>query len=228
MGTILASAILGKASTTLLDPANTRWPQAELLAWLSEAQRQVVQYKPSANNVVAAVKLTSGARQAIPVSGWTLLGVIRNMGTNGATPGQAIKVASHELLGAFNPTWNADTPSATTQNFLFDLQDQTAYYVYPPSDGTGYVEVNYSAVPADIASVSTAITLHDVFEPTLLNYVLFRANSKDSKYAAGMQAAQAYHQAFLSGLNLKDQAEMENNPNIKLGQSNMQVRGGAE
>ena len=66
MGSVLASAILAKADTTLLDTAKTRWPDAEKLPYLNDGPRLIVLYKPDANVVFDIYRLIAGTKQRIP------------------------------------------------------------------------------------------------------------------------------------------------------------------
>ncbi|CAB4135364.1 hypothetical protein UFOVP285_8 [uncultured Caudovirales phage] len=213
MGTITAQSVINKAAIQLTDVGNARWTRAELLDWLNQGQKQIVVMSPSATNKVSVVQLTSGTRQSIPSDGWTLLELIRYMGTNGSTPGRAIRVTSRELIDAFNPNWHADAKSAAPKHYIFDAQDQTVFYVYPPSNGQGYVQLNYSPVPPMITSESTVISVSDTFEPALLDYILYRACSKDAEYAPGLQLASGYLSTFMAAMQIKSTSELANNPN---------------
>jgi hypothetical protein len=213
MGTITAQAIINKAAIQLTDIGNTRWTRAELLDWLNQGQKQIVVMSPSATNKVSVVQLVAGTRQNIPSDGWTLLELIRYMGTNGSTPGRAIRVTSRELIDSFNPTWHAAAKSAVPKHYIFDQQDQTVFYVYPPNNGQGYVQINYAPVPPMITSESTVISISDTFEPVLLDYILYRACSKDAEYAPGLQLASGYLQTFMAAMQIKQTSELANSPN---------------
>jgi hypothetical protein len=213
MTTITAKTIIDKASIQLLDTGNTRWTRAELLSWINDAQRQIVIMSPNATNKISVVKLNAGTRQAIPSDGWTLLEVVRYMGTTGTKPGRAIRLASREQIDSFNPDWHSDTPAAMPKHYIFDLQDQTAFFVYPPNTGTGYIEINYSPDPSDLVSESETIKLNNIFETVILDYVLYRACSKDAEYAPGIQLAAGYLSTFMSAMGQKSQSEAENSPN---------------
>lgn len=225
MGTITAQAIINQAATQLLDNSNIRWTRAELLNWVNLGQKQIVIMAPNATNKVAVYQLASGTRQTIPSDGWTLLDVIRNMGTDGTKPGRAVRQVSEELLDNFNPNWHAALPTAVVQNAVFDQQDQTVFYVYPPNNGRGYVQVNYSPVPVPITSESQAISLNDIFEPVLIDYVLYRACSKDAEYAPGLQLAAGYLQTFMTSMQAKTNSELANSPNQMLMPYNTTVPG---
>lgn len=213
MSAILASTIIDKAAKLLHDISNVKWTRSELLGWINDAQRQIVIMSPNATNKVSVVKLNSGTRQALPSDGWTLLEVVRYMGTTGTTPGRAVRLASREQLDSFNPDWHSDVPTAIPRHYVFDLQDQTAFFVYPPNTGTGYVEINYSPDPADLTSESSTIYLNKIFETVILDYILYRACSKNSDYAPNAQLAVAYYTAFTTAMGQKAESEAANSPN---------------
>jgi hypothetical protein len=216
MGTVTAGAIITKAATQLIDIPGVRWTRAELLGWLNDGLRQIVLMQPNATNTPVVVQLVAGTRQTLPTGGWMLLNIYRNMGTNGSTPGRAVRIISRELLDAFNPDWHSATASAITKNYIYDLQDQTAYYVYPPSTGTNYLEINYSMQPADLTSESQVIPMFDVYQGPLLDYMLFRACTKDAEYAAGVALGQLYLATFTAATNVKEQSETKGTPELGL------------
>jgi hypothetical protein len=225
MGTITAQSIIDKASTLLLDTSNVRWSRAELLGWLNDGQRQIVVMAPSATNKVAVMKLVAGTRQNIPSDGWTLLNVIRYMGTDGTRPGRAVRVTSQQLLDSYNPNWHSSTPSVVPQSYVFDQQDMTAFYVYPPNTGNGYVQLNYSPEPSDLTLESQPIVVRDIFQTALLDYILYRACSKDAEYAPGLQLAAGYLQTFNLAMGVKQEAEIKNSPNQSLQPRNPMMPG---
>jgi hypothetical protein len=99
---------------------------------------------------------------------------------------------------------------------VFDQQDMTAFYVYPPNTGNGYVQLNYSPEPADLTSESQPIVVRDIFQTALLDYILYRACSKDAEYAPGLQLASGYLQTFNLAMGVKQDAEIKNSPNQSL------------
>ena len=213
MSTITAKTIIDKAAIQLTDTGNIRWTRAELLGWINDAQRQIVIMSPNATNKVATVQLAAGTRQSIPSDGWTLLEVIRYMGTDGTKPSRAIRLASREQLDSFIPNWHAATPTLIPNHYIFDLQDQTVFFVYPPNNGRGYVQLNYSPDPADVTNENNPISLNNIFETAILDYVLYRACSKDAEYAPGLQLAAGYLQTFMASMGQKSQSEIGNSPN---------------
>lgn len=225
MGTVTAGQIIDKAATQLIDISGIRWTRAELLKWLNDGLRQIVLMQPNATNTPSAVKLEAGTRQTLPTGGWLLLGIYRNMGTNGTTPGRAVRIVSRELLDAFDPNWHTATASAVTKNYIYDLQDQTAFYVYPPSTGTNYLELNYSMQPTDLTSESAVIPVFDLFQNPLLDYIMFRACTKDAEYAPGIQLGQMYLTTFTSIVGGKESSETKGTPEQSLLPRNPNVPG---
>lgn len=213
--TILASTIIDRVSRQLLDVTNVRWQRTDLLDWLSLGQRLIIVSQPAAALGIAVVKMVAGSRQAIPADGWMLLDVVRNMGTTGTTPGRSVRIVSRRLLDAFNSSWHSDPATTAVQNYIFDPQDQMAFFVYPPSNGTGYIEINYSGLPAMLSSESAPLTIPDAYEEAMVNYVMFRALTKNAEWAASPEADK-YLQAFNGLIGSKMSAQDANNPNIGL------------
>ena len=215
MGTITAKSIIDKASIQLLDPSNTRWTRSELLGWLNDGQRALILAIPETSSATSQVNTIAGARQTIPSSAWLLLRVTRNMGTSGTTSGRFLEKITEEHLTKANPTWTSDTATLEAKAFAYTPLDKTVFWVYPPSVGGQKLEVIYSMIPVDMVSETDVITTQDIYEPVLLDYVLYRACSKDAEYAAGVALAKNYLDSFQSFIaasqqNLKsDIVEME-------------------
>jgi hypothetical protein len=225
MGTVTAKTIIDKAAIQLIDLTNIRWTRAELLSWLNDGMRQIVLIQPSATSTTAAVKLVAGTRQTLPSGGWLLLQMYRNMGTSGSTPGRAIRLVSRELLDNFNPDWHTAAAAAEVRNYIYDTQDQTAFYVYPPNTGTQYIEMNYSAQPTDLADENNVIPIFDIYQSALTDYILYRACSKDAEYAPGLQLAQGYMATFVAAVQGKAGTEAMNDPVQSLNPRNTSVPG---
>lgn len=215
MGTINSDAILAKAAIVLNDTAYERWTAPELLGWLNDGQRAIVIHKPNACVKNVSVQLVAGTKQTIPADGVQLIDIPRNMGAAGATPGAVVRLTGRANLDAYVPNWHSSTPSAVVKHFMFNALDPKHFYVYPPQPATsmGYVEAIYGATPVDVTT-GTAISLDDIYETPLLDYVLYRAFSKDTEFAPDPTRAAAHQQAFLAAVGGKAQAEAGVNPNV--------------
>jgi hypothetical protein len=215
MGTILASVIINKAKTVLQDAAGVRWPDAELLGYLNEGQRAILTYKSNAYVRTRSVQLIPGTLQSLPSDGVQLFDIVRNMGTNGATPGRAIRLTKREMLDSRAPNWHLATASAETRHYMYAEASPRQFLVYPPqpSIGPGWVEMIYGAIPPDVA-LSAPIAVDDIYEMPLLDFVLYRAWMKDSEFGADGTRSASHMQAFVTAITGKARNEAGASPNV--------------
>jgi len=211
MGTIVAETLIDKVQTQLHDITGIRFGSAELLGWLNDGVSEIANLKPDACALAAAVKSSAGSRQELPVTGFQLIDVIRNMGTDGTTAGQAVTRQDRALFDSAKPGWSSETPTATAKHWLFDLRDPVGFYVYPPADGTGYLEIIYASVPSAIEE-DAAIPINDIYGPVLIDYILSRAYAKDTDAAANGERSSGHYQRFITALQGREAQEQADNP----------------
>lgn len=214
MSTITAQSVVDKVQVILQDTTGVRWPDSELLDWLNDGQREIVLYKPNAFIKNLAVRMAGGTKQSLPADGVQLIDVVRNMGTNGNTPGRAVRITMREVLDSQLPDWHSETPSSVVKHYVYSLLDPKNFYVYPPQPaaGQGYVELVYGASPTD-TTLGGTITLDDIYQNVLVDYILYRAYSKDTEYAADQNRAATHQNAYIAALTGKAKVEVGANPN---------------
>lgn len=210
---ILVQTLINRARVVLQDADGTRWPDLELLASINDGQRESVLIKPSAYTRNVPVQLASGTRQTLPSDGVQLIDVVRNLGQAGSTPGRAVRIVLREVLDAQIPDWHSETPVSAIKHYTYSVLDPKTFYVYPPSNGQGYVELVYGALPPD-ATLQGSISLDDIYANALVDYVLYRAYSKDSEFSADQNRATYHQNAFVSALVGKSKVEVGINPNV--------------
>lgn len=207
MPTLTAAYTIDKAEVILQDTTNIRWPEGELLGWFNDGQREIVMLRPDAYAQRVAHALVNGTRQQIPGAGYQLIKVVRNMGADGNTPGRVVRKVPEEQLDASTPDWHASAASAVTLHYTFDIREPKTFYVYPPAIAPNTVELVYSSAPSPLAAKTDVQLLDDVYANALLDYVLYRAYSKDAESTANAQRAVAHRTAFEQSLGLKAQAD---------------------
>lgn len=248
-GTTLVKDVLWRTSVLLGDhkPAQfIRWSEREMVQWLDDAQLAIIKFLPAAGSRIDSIKLKPGSRQSIeliqpddvkpgdgsvpfdPVYGIEVLDVIRNMGSNGATPGPAISDAvDRRMLDAQNRNWH-NAIGNRVMNVVHDPRNRQYFYVYP-SVTNGWVEVSYTARPAPIPNTGTAllplyaytggstlaIFLGSEWVEDIVNYICARARLKQAEVSGDMQSAQMFTQLFLGSLNAAVSAMTGVNPNLK-------------
>lgn len=221
-----AIEILTSAARILQDPEFVRWTKDEMLVWLSEGQIAVAR-SPGAYSKTVVVDLKEGVRQSIPDDAWGLLTVTHNVDEDGI-PLSVVRLVTRSLLDSYEPGWFGATPRELVENYIYDDRFPREFYVYPPNTGDGHVELVYMAIPKKLTSETDEIELDDTFVPALLSYVLYRANSKDSDYAPGLQIASGYFQSYMQELTAGLQARGAATPNAALTPGTMNANGGTE
>lgn len=238
---VMASDIISRAQTVVQDMTGVRWPFAELLHWLNDAQREVALYKPSATAANVVVMMEEGTLQNIGDGGLSLLRVTRNLKTpvgDVRVGSRACRLVNREVLDAQHPGWHDPDIFAyetEVKHFCFDETDPTHFYVFPGNDGTGAVEAVISqspsnielevgADPNDLISYRQPIRVPDIYANVLLDYVLFRAYSKDADYAGNSDRSANHYQMFVAALTVKLQNEASINPNTGQSQGERSIR----
>ena len=111
-----------------------------------------------------------------------------------------------------------DAPSAVIKNYVYDGRSPRAFYVYPRPASTTNVEAHMAVVPADVTmdgvnggSADSTISLDDVYQTAIYDFIVFRALSKNTDAKNDQEAVRSY-QAFLNRLGLKLQADRAFDP----------------
>jgi len=206
---MIAREIMDRAALLLADAQNVRWTRATLLDLVNEGVRQVVLVRPDASTRVQSVQLSPGSRQDLPSGGLRLLAVLRNMGADGQSPGQAVRLVERAALDASAPDWNAAGAESAITEYLYDLRRPGVYHVYPPLTGTGpvYAEIAYSASPRAVTDEEAPLGLDEVYAGPILDWVLYRAFHADIESPAGRARAEHHFQAFYRALEQKTQSD---------------------
>lgn len=197
-----AQNVLHRVVITLLDPSAIRWPTAELVRYLNDGQRDIALVRPDATSTTATMALAAGARQSLPPSGAKLLEIVRN--TSGTK--RAVRLVSRVVLDAQSPDWYNLAGVTDIRHYTFDPREPRTFYVYPPAASSGAsVELIYSAYPTDItepsagalySAVSGNISVADIYVNALVNYILYRAYSKDSENTQNAGLAASFYQLY--------------------------------
>ena len=208
----LASEIISRVSKTLFDDAGVRWVEAELLEYLTDAQREVVLLKPTAYTINQSVQLTQGTLQSLPVDGLILIDVLANMGADGSTPGRSVTQIDRTVLESVRPDWRAETESIAARHYMFDDRDPQKFEVYPPQPATaGYVQVVFGASPPVISAPETALTLATIYDTAIYYLVLARCFTKSTGTQDFMKAS-SYQQLAVGLITGRKQTKQQLHP----------------
>lgn len=208
-----ASSILQRVQDILQDTTGVRWPEEELIRYLNDAQREVVLHKPDASADNRVITCEQGTRQTIPSDGLRLLDVVRNMGEDGDTPGNAVTLLGRGVLDSQRRGWHTESESDSVDHFLYDPRDPKTFYVYPPMQSPpSQLEVILSVSPTDATTADSELSLDPIYSNVLIDYTLYRAYSKDADFAANLERALTHYQAFAQSLGIKAASSMLYSP----------------
>lgn len=209
--------ILDGVKKDLNDRNFTRWLEADLVMYLNAAILQVGLVRPDALGVTEVMQLAAGTRQALPAGGMRLLDVVRNMGTDGATPGMPVKDCERGMLDASNSAWHTETGVAEVYNYCFDAISPKTFYVTPPADGTSYVEIVHSKAPTRFttATLDNDMPIDDVYQGPVHDWCMHRAFAVDISSPASQALSRSHEQSFYQAFGLKTRADLAVSPNSR-------------
>lgn len=216
-----AQNVIQTAQATLQDGSGVRWLPTELLNYLNAGLREIALQKPTATAETTTIDLAVGTKQDIPAGYHKLLSAVRN---NTATSKSAILPVVKEVLDVQFPGWHDITrmPASETVSYIMDdMFDVSTFYVCPANDGTGQIEVMLSRLPEplvapsatllDVTTYTMPVLIAEIYENCLVDYICYRAFSKDLAVPGAAQRAQAHYQLFQAALGIKSQVEMSQN-----------------
>lgn len=211
MSTLTVGYIVNVVEKKALDEENSDFSQSELIGLYNLALRLIVSLVPRAYTITTSELLASGSLQSIPSTGLALASIVRNMGTDpGETPGSSVMEAGLVAMNTLVPDWSSETATEEIDNFMRIPGMDASFFVSPPSDGTGYVQMVYSAMPptttydADGDWEDDKIPLSDEFIPALPDAMLYNAYDDDTDTPGNLPRSQMYYQRVIQILGIKD------------------------
>ena len=106
---------------------------------------------------------------------------------------------------------------------MFDPRQPREFLVYPPATSAARLEITYAQIPSPHtltaqqltnAATTETIRIDDSFANALLDYVLYRAYSKDAEQQGNAARAVAHFQAFQNSLGVTAQANAASQPGV--------------
>lgn len=218
MGTIVASTIIDQAHEIVQDidaeESAKTWTTAQAIRWINEGQLAICGLKDSAKTANVSLQLTANTTKQT-VTGRRVLSVIRNMGTDGNTPGRAIRLVERAAKDESDPDWHVETPASTIKEYVLDDRDEKTVYVSPPPDSGLWIEVLQAVNPVNITDSTDTIDIEDIYSPALLEWVLYRFFGRDSEETPNYVRANGYLRNFYQLLGIKAQADMKFSPKTR-------------
>lgn len=222
MATIKVREVIKRVEDVLQD-SNVRWPRIELQNWLNESYLQIVQLRPDSNAKTGTFTCVAGTRQTITTgfaSALRIIDIVRNLAS--ASDKKVVRLINRSVLDDQRPAWHTDTATVNIQNYTFDVRQPKSFFVYPPATTAAQLEVVYADLPTAHAlsaanldpasSSSDVILVDDTYVTAIIDWILYRAFSKDAEFAANAARAGAHYQTFMSSIGTKTQSDIASAP----------------
>lgn len=220
-----AITLISQLATDFGDDAYVLISKSEWAQYLNDAQRQVALVRPDSSQSVTSFQLVAGTKQTIPSNGLRLLSVIRNMGSDGATPGRIITMVDRATLDLYDRDWHNATASSPVDSCVLDEKMPKTFYVTPPvpSSPAVYIEANISVLPTEVSDPDNdLIALDDIYVGPLRHWMMHRAYNRESDSPGSQQQASFHLQAFYQSLGIKTRTDMGFSPSTEMKQEVLQ------
>lgn len=176
-----AQAVIDRARVELNDRStDARYSDADLLSYLTTAQRSLVRLKPEAYTVAEQFEITTPTpRQRVGCGYFAVLRVEANVDTAVAAPyplGAAIRTVERDVLDSFYAAW-AKTPAAPSANATryklaaVDASDPLAFWLFPAPVVGHRVQIVVSKIPPDLTATTDDLSVSDIYIPALTQFV---------------------------------------------------------
>lgn len=194
MATITVNEILQRANTLLNDKVWTRWPKQELLDYYNDATKAIVLIRPDAHTKNQEFSCEAGTKQSLPNDALRLIEVVRNAN------GRVVRYVPRKSLDDSYPDWHTGNISTEVAAYTYDERDPKVFYLYPGPAALHSIDVVYSVAPQsksliDVEADAVA-DLDDIYINPMIDFILYRAFSKDSEYSANSNRAANHYNAF--------------------------------
>lgn len=221
MSTVKVVSLLDRAATLLLDDGFDRWTTSELQYWLNDGYRELLNLRPDANTVSTEFTCQVGSRQVLSYADASRLMTVSH-NTASISKKYSVDLVSRTSLESQRRGWRNETPTVNIEQYVFDPREPLEFEVYPPASAAARLWIKYAAFPAahtltdeQLANLNTAevIRVSDSFANALLDYILYRAYSKDGEDGNAGKAA-AYYGAFRTAIGEKSQSDAASQPGV--------------
>jgi hypothetical protein len=214
--TVTVGDIVSGARKILSDDDEVRWSNSELILWLNDCYSVLPQVKPSECTVGEELTLIAGTKQSIPSDAERLVDITHN------TAGElgAIEVITRKELNSALPGWHREPGTEDIERYVFDEMAPKEFFVYPPALSTAKVYAYTIKVPEShsrifAVSEDLPISAKDSLAPMLIDYILFRAFSKDADNASYANRAGLHLNSFNMQADAGFKLELATSPNAE-------------
>lgn len=162
--------------------ASYRNSDAVMLGWVNMTLKTTAILRPDLFGVIGDIATTpNNFVQTMPAGSIRLMDIFQVKG------GDAVVEVNRASLDLSNPGWMSE-PAGTPVNFMRHVSSPNQYFLYP-RPATGIVLVGqYAQTPPTYTQNQTIALIPDAFFPTLVDGVVFLAESIDDEHVNSNRA----------------------------------------
>ncbi|AWK83560.1 DUF6682 family protein [Photobacterium damselae] len=187
---MLVNDIIARVARELIDSAMIRWRREDLVAYLGEAFNAIVVRRPSLSSKTVTLDVTDSP-VSIPEDGFALLSVE-------SVDDIAVQYVLIEKLDQLNPYWRKEkgAPSCWTKREGEDRR----FWLYPQPNESVRVSICYAQAPI-VTPDTDFIDIPPIFLGALIDFMMYRAYSRDSENPMEATKSQLHFQSFALFMN---------------------------
>lgn len=198
---MILSDVVSEARTMLQD-TNTvlqRFSDADLLGFANQALKRIAALRPDLFAYVGDIPCTAGeVLQDMPADSMRLMEIFR------IDDGPAVRETNRQVLDETYPAWVTETAAACTL-WMRHPRNPNKFFIYPKAPADQTLIGEYVQFPPDYAAADSVDLLPDGYYPTVLDGVLFLAESIDNEHVNSGRA-QMFQKSFTDALAINLQA----------------------
>lgn len=175
-----AGEVMALFSDAVGDPTQTTWTQENALLYLNQALLWCAMLRPESTVKTTILDLVAGTKQTLPADCLQLVTCYRNVDADGLPIGSTIRLVDRVALDAVQSAWHYANPSRNVDEYFVDERTPSLFWTNPLMNGVR-VEIAYSCSPEPITDSEQLIPLLDSYLPAVLEYMLYRALTRDSR-----------------------------------------------
>lgn len=192
--------VVQRAAELLHDSTHDRWTMANLVDWCNAGIQEALVFRPTAYTEKLAIPLVEGAVQTLPSEHFQFMRPLYTTKAD-STKGRTPALVDFVSLSMVDPSWMNGTPNEEVEQVAPDPASAHTFYTYPPQPAatTATLEAIVATQPAYVTP-SDDFPLATVFEPAIVDFMLYRAYSMEAEFASEEGRAGMHYNAFKSAI----------------------------
>jgi hypothetical protein len=212
--TILASEVTERLETTLHDLGAVRWPVADQLKAIDDAQKSLLESRPDLFEITEDVQLqNTGVKQMVPADCYVVFDITYNL-NHLRVPFSGITKINRGTLDRSLGGWMVAPASPRMEHWMQDVRERKFFWAYPPvsedpeTGQPGWVVMRYAKRPPKLSATTDSLAIPDEMINGVYYFAMTRLLEKDEKFAGSPQA-ESFLQKYAMVIGARTQADSQ-------------------